>query len=134
MPASPTKSVRPASLPEPLVPLLRFLLKSKIHRAYVTESNLKYIGSMTIDQALMEKADLWPGEKILVSSNTSGPRLETSVLPGQKGSGIIRMNGAASKLIKRGEEIIIMAFTLSSKPLTPKVILVDRKNRFKGYL
>ncbi len=114
--------------------LPRFLLKSKIHRAYVTESNLKYIGSMTIDQALMEKADLWPDERILVSSNSSGHRLETYVIPGKRGSGIIRMNGAASKLIKKGEEVIIMAFTLSAKPIKPKVILVDKRNRFKGYL
>ncbi len=89
---------------------------------------------MTIDQALMEKADLWPEEKILVSSNTSGHRLETYVIPGKKGSGIIRMNGAASKLIKKGEEVIIMAFTLSTRPVKPNVILVDRKNRFQGYL
>ncbi len=112
----------------------RFLLKSKVHRAYVTESNLKYIGSLTIDQALLEKADIWPGEKVLVSSNTSGHRLETYVIPGTRGSGIIRMNGAASKLIKKGEEVIIMAFTLSARSVKPKVILVDRKNRFKGYL
>ena len=113
---------------------MRFVLHAKIHRATVTEANLNYIGSITIDEELMEKAGFWPGEKVMVVSNTSGVRLETYVIVGQRGSGIICMNGAAAHLIKQGEEIIIMGFELSDKPLKPKNILVDQNNKFLKYL
>jgi len=109
-------------------------LRSKIHKARVTETNLNYIGSITIDEDLIEKAGFWPGEKVLVVSNTSGARLETYVIPGERGSGIICMNGAAAHLIKTGEEIIIMGFELTDKPIKPKNILVDEKNGFVRYL
>ena len=109
---------------------MRSLLRSKIHKATVTEANIDYIGSITIDQDLLERVDLWVGEKVLISSNTSGARLETYVIAGKKGSGIICMNGAAAHLIKAGEEIIIMAFELADQPITPKVILVDKENKF----
>lgn len=114
--------------------MLRSLLKSKIHKATVTEANKKYIGSITIDETLMRKVDFWPGERVLVTSNTNGARLETYVIKGKAGSGIICMNGAAAHLIKKGHEVIIMAFGQDSRPLKPKVILVDRKNRFLRYL
>ncbi|OIP79530.1 MAG: aspartate 1-decarboxylase [Parcubacteria group bacterium CG2_30_45_37] len=113
---------------------MRFVLHAKIHRATVTEVNLNYIGSITIDEELMEKAGFWPGEKVMVVSNTSGVRLATYVIVGQRGSGIICMNGAAAHLIKQGEEIIIMGFELSDKPLKPKNILVDQNNKFLKYL
>ena len=113
---------------------MRFVLHAKIHRATVTEVNLNYIGSITIDEELTQKAGFWPGEKVMVVSNTSGVRLETYVIVGQRGSGIICMNGAAAHLIKQGEEIIIMGFELSDKPLKPKNILVDRNNKFLKYL
>ncbi len=109
-------------------------MKSKIHKAFVTEANLEYTGSLTIDQALMDKVDLWEGEKVLVVSNTSGTRLETYVIPGERDSGVICMNGAAAHLIKAGEEIIIIAFELSDKPITSKVILVNKDNKFVRYL
>ena len=113
---------------------MRFVLSSKIHNATVTEANLAYIGSITIDEDLMDRVGLWAGEKVLVVSNTSGARLETYVIVGERGSGTITMNGAAAHLIRTGEEIIIMGFQLSDKPLQPKIILVDGKNRFVRFL
>lgn len=113
---------------------MRFLLRSKIHRATVTEANLKYIGSITIDSLLLKKTGLYPGEKVLVTSVTSGARLETYVIAGKSGSGEICMNGAAAHLIKKGEIIIIMGFELTNKPVKPKIILVDKKNNFIKFL
>lgn len=113
---------------------MRWLLRSKIHKATVTEADLNYLGSITIDENLIKKAGFWPGEKVLVASNTSGARLETYVIIGKKGNGIICMNGAAAHLIKKGEEIIIMGFELTNKPIKAKNILVDKKNKFVKFL
>ena len=113
---------------------MRELLQSKIHNATVTEANLAYIGSITIDEALMERIDLWEGQKVLVVSNTSGSRLETYVIRGERDSGVICMNGAAAHLIKKGEEVIIIGFAFSETPLQPKCILVDKNNRFSQNL
>ena len=113
---------------------MRWVLRSKIHKATVTEANLKYVGSITIDEDLVERAGLIEGERVLVTSNTSGSRLETYVIVGERGSGMICMNGAAAHLITAGEEIIIMGFELSESPITPKLILVDQENRFVRYL
>ena len=109
---------------------MRWLLRSKIHNAYVTEANLAYIGSITIDQDLLDRVGLWAGERVLVVSNTSGARLETYVISGPRGSGTIAMNGAAAHLIAAGEQVIIMGFELSATPINPGVILVDETNRF----
>ena len=113
---------------------MRFLLRSKIHKASVIEADPNYIGSITVDEDLIEKAGFWPGEKVLVVSNTSGARLETYIISGERNSGVICMNGAASRLIKRGEEIIIMGFELSDKIIQPTNILVDKNNKFLKYL
>jgi aspartate 1-decarboxylase len=113
---------------------MRFVLRSKIHKATVTETNLEYLGSITIDEDLIEKAGFWPGEKVLVASNTTGARLETYVIVGERNSGIICMNGASARVIKTGEEVIIMGFELTDKPIKPKNILVDRNNRFVKFL
>lgn len=113
---------------------MRFVLRSKIHKAIVTEANLNYVGSITIDEDLINKAGFWPGEKVLVVSNTSGARLETYIITGERGSGIICMNGASAHLIKVGEEIIIMGFELTDKSIKPKNILVNKKNKFVKYL
>lgn len=110
------------------------MLRSKIHKARVTEANVDYVGSITIDGKLMEKVGLWSGEKVLVVSNTSGTRLETYAVAGEKGSGVICMNGAAAFLIKKGEEIIIMGFELTDKPIKSTIILVDEKNNFVKFL
>ncbi len=113
---------------------MRQLLRSKIHNATVTEANIDYIGSITIDQELIDRAGLWVGEKVLVVSNSSGARLETYVIAGERDSGAIAMNGAAALRIKAGEQIIIMGFELVDEPITPKIILVDAHNRFLRYL
>jgi aspartate 1-decarboxylase len=113
---------------------MRMMLRSKIHKAIVTDADLSYVGSITIDAELIEKSGLWPGERVLVVSNTSGARLETYVIEGKRGSGTICMNGASAHLIKKGEEIIIMGFELTNSPIEPRNILVDEKNRFLKYL
>lgn len=113
---------------------MRSLIRSKIHKATVTEADLNYVGSITIDEDLIELAGFWPGEKVLVVSNTTGNRLETYVIVGPRGSGTITMNGAAAHIIKKGEEIIIMGFELSDKPIEAKFVLVDKDNRFVRYL
>jgi len=95
----------------------------------VTQANVKYEGSITIDTELCDKADFWTGEKVLVVSNTTGKRLETYVIPGEAGSGVICMNGAAAHLIKEGEEVIIMGFKLSDVPVKPKIVFVDKNNK-----
>ena len=113
---------------------MRTVLRAKIHKATVTQADVNYIGSITIDTDLMRHIDLWPGEKVLVVDNTNGARLETYVIPGEAGSGIIGMNGAAAHLIHTGDEIIIIAFEQSDKPNhTPKMILVDENNKFVRY-
>lgn len=109
---------------------MRFVLRSKIFRAKVTEANLNYTGSITIDSDLMEKAGIWAGEKVLVVSNTSGARLETYVIAGKAGSGVICMNGAAAHLIKKDEIIIIMGFELTDKQISPKIVFVDENNKY----
>jgi len=113
---------------------MRWVLRSKIHKAIVTEADLSYVGSITLDEELVERVGLWSGEKVLIVSNTTGARLETYVILGPRNSGIVCMNGAAAHLIKRGEEIIIMGFELTDKPLPPKLILVDEQNKFVRYL
>jgi aspartate 1-decarboxylase len=109
---------------------MRQFLRAKIHKATVTEANLDYVGSVTIDSALMARVELEEYEKVLVVDNTNGARLETYAIPGPAGSGVICMNGAAAHHVKAGDEIIIMAFEFGDAPAAPKQILVDRANRF----
>ena len=114
---------------------MREVLQSKIHKATITEANISYVGSITIDPSLLEKIDLWPGQKVLVVSNSSGARLETYVIKGEKpGTGEICINGAAAHLIKEGEEVIIIGFEYCDRPVEAKCILVDDQNRFVKYL
>jgi aspartate 1-decarboxylase len=108
---------------------MRWVMRSKIHNATVTEANLAYVGSITIDEDLIEAVGLWPGERVLVVSNTSGARLETYVIAGERGSGEICMNGAAAHLIGTSEQIIIMGFELTAEPIHSHVILVDERNQ-----
>ena len=108
---------------------MRWVMRSKIHNATVTEANLAYVGSITIDSDLLEAVGLWPGEKVLVVSNTTGARLETYTIAGEAGSGDICVNGAAAHQIGEGEEVIIMGFELTAEPIVPSVILVDKRNR-----
>lgn len=109
---------------------MRFLLRSKIHQAVVTGASVDYVGSIAIDMDLVDRAGFMPGEKVLVVSNTSGARLETYIIEAPRGSGAVEMNGAAAHLIKKGEELIIMGFELGDAPVEPKLILVDKQNRF----
>ncbi len=113
---------------------MRWVLRSKIHKATVTQANVDYVGSITIDEDLIEKAGLWPGERVLVVDNTNGARLETYVMVGEGDSGIICMNGAAAHLIMVGDEIIVMGFELTDTPIEPHNIMVDGQNRFAHYL
>jgi len=109
------------------------LLKGKIHRATVTETNLEYPGSLTVDSALMTKAGLVAGELVHVWNVDNGERLETYLIPGEEGSGVICVNGAAARRCKVGDKIIIVAFVLTDEPVEPRVVLVDERNRFVGY-
>lgn len=104
------------------------LLKSKIHRAKITRGDLQYEGSIEIPADLMEAVDMWPGEKVLVASITSGNRLETYALQGPPGTGNIIMNGGAAHLIKEGERVVIMTFALSDKPIQSKKIVCNEFN------
>ena len=113
---------------------MRWVLRSKIHRATVTEADLKYVGSITIDEELMDMVGLLPGERVLVVSNTSGARLETYTIPGPRGRGDICMNGAAAHLIRKGDEIIIMGFELTDRPVESKQIVLDANNQFERWL
>jgi aspartate 1-decarboxylase len=112
--------------------LLVNLLKSKIHRATVTDARIDYTGSITIDKNLLMEAGILHYEKVMVVSIDSGERLETYVIEGKRGSGEICLNGAAAKIINKGEKVIIMAFCLlteeQSKNFQPKIVHVDKKN------
>ena len=111
----------------------RLLLKSMILRATVTEADLRYVGSITIDEDLMERADLGEHENVYVVDRSNGTRLQTYVIRGERGSGIIGMNGAAAHLVERGDSIDIMAYSWSSGVASPVLVEVDGDNRFKGY-
>ena len=112
--------------------MLRHLLTSKIHRATVTEADLHYVGSITIDAELMAAARLTEGERVLVVDVTNGNRLETYAIPGVAGSGVIGINGAAAHLVSVGDVVILMAFSLLDEAeqadYRPEVVFVDRHN------
>lgn len=113
---------------------MRSLLRSKIHLATVTEANVDYVGSITIDHDLIEAVGLWVGEKVLVVSATTGVRLETYVIEGAAGSGTIGINGPAAHLINAGETVIVMGFELSEKPVKPRIVLCNKDNGIAAYL
>jgi aspartate 1-decarboxylase len=109
--------------------MLIHVVKSKIHRVKVTGADLNYIGSITIDEDLMDAANVFPGEKIQVVNNTNGNRLETYVIPGPRNSGEITLNGAAARLVSVGDVLILMAYALMSpeeaKEFSPAIIFPD---------
>lgn len=113
---------------------MRQLLRGKIHRAVVTETDPNYVGSITIDRDLLERTDIWPGELVLVSDVDNGARFETYVVSAEPGSGTVAVNGAAAYLVEIGHKVIIMAFEIADSPITPKIALIDEKNRFVRYL
>lgn len=108
-------------------------MKSKLHQATVTEANLHYVGSITIDEELMEAADLLANEKVAVLSNTTGARFETYVIRGERGSGVICLNGAAARLVQPGDQVIILSYALlpeeQARHHHPRVLILDEKNR-----
>ncbi len=114
--------------------LLQFF-KSKIHRATVTEANLHYVGSITIDEELMEAANLFEGEKVQIVNNNNGERFETYVIKGEKGSNMVCLNGAAARKAEVGDIIIIISYALmtpeEAKSFRPISIFVDEQNRIK---
>jgi len=109
---------------------LRQLLRSKIHRATVTEADVNYVGSITIDQSLLEAVDMWSGELVHVWNITNGERFTTYALAGEPGSGMVRINGAGAHKAKPGDLVIVASFVLSDERVTPKAILVDEGNRY----
>ena len=113
--------------------MMRIMMKSKIHRATVTQADLDYVGSVTLDAALMEAADLLESEQVAIVDITNGARIETYVIPGEPGSGVIGINGAAAHLVHPGDLIIIMSYAVlddaEARVLKPTVVHVDEKNR-----
>lgn len=111
----------------------RNMFKSKIHRATVTQADLHYVGSVTIDEDLMEAADLLPGEQVAIVDITNGARLETYVIPGERGSGVIGINGAAAHLVHPGDLVILISYAqmddATARTYVPKVVHVDADNR-----
>ena len=107
------------------------VLKSKIHRVTVTEANLNYIGSITIDSDLLDAANILPNERVYIVDNNNGERLDTYVIPGERGSGVICLNGAAARKVQPGDVVIIMAYASmdfeEAKTFTPSVIFPDTK-------
>ncbi|MEZ3520553.1 MAG: aspartate 1-decarboxylase [Muribaculaceae bacterium] len=105
------------------------VLKSKIHRVSVTEARLDYIGSITIDEDLLDAAGILAGERVYIVNNNNGARLDTYTIPGPRGSGVICLNGAAARLVQRGDVVIIMSYASmtpeEAKDFKPKVIFPD---------
>ena len=112
------------------------MLKSKIHRATVTQADLHYVGSVTIDADLMDAADLLPGEQVHIVDIDNGARLETYVIPGERGTRVIGINGAAARLVHTGDLVIIISYMTvtdsEARSLRPRVVFVDRENHITG--
>ncbi|MDD3269216.1 MAG: aspartate 1-decarboxylase [Syntrophomonadaceae bacterium] len=115
--------------------MLRYMLKSKIHRAVVTDANLTYVGSITIDRDLMDAADIIVNEKVTIVNNNNGARFETYVLEGERGSKVICLNGAAARLVEQGDIVIILTYTILNdeecKDHKPRLVFMDQNNEIK---
>lgn len=113
--------------------MFRTMMKAKIHRAQVTEANLNYVGSVTIDEDILNQVDILPNEKVQIVNNNNGARLETYVIPGEKGSGIVCLNGAAARLVQKDDIVIIIAYALvpndSLATFKPKVAIMNENNK-----
>ena len=113
--------------------MLRIMMKSKIHRATVTQADLDYVGSVTIDADLLDAAELLEGEQVAIVDITNGARIETYVIPAARGTGVIGINGAAAHLVKAGDLVIIMSYAMmdeaEARALTPRVVHVDGRNQ-----
>lgn len=110
-------------------------MNGKIHRATVTEANLNYVGSITIDEDLLDAVGMIANEKVQIVNNNNGARLETYIIPGERGSGVICLNGAAARLVQPGDIIIIISYALVSEEKVtnhkPRVAILDENNRIK---
>ncbi|MCF6093348.1 aspartate 1-decarboxylase [Microaerobacter geothermalis] len=115
--------------------MFRTMMKSKIHRATVTEANLHYVGSITIDEEIMDAVDILPNEKVQVVNNNNGARLETYVIPGPRGSGVVCLNGAAARLVQPGDTVIIISYCMLSseeaKRHQPRIAIMGEKNQIE---
>ncbi len=113
--------------------MYRTMLISKIHRATVTQADLHYVGSVTVDEDLLDAADLLPGEKVAIVDVTNGARLETYTIAGERGSGVVGINGAAARLVQPGDVVILIAYGLlddaEARERQPRVVHVDGRNR-----
>ena len=118
--------------------MFRTMLGGKIHRATVTEANLNYVGSITVDQDLLDAAGICVNEKVAIVNNNNGERLETYTIPGERGSGVVCLNGAAARLVQKGDIVIIMSYVILSEPEIaahePKVVLVDENNKIRDVI
>ena len=118
--------------------MFRTMLGGKIHRATVTEADLNYVGSITIDQDLLDAAGILVNEKVAIVNNNNGERFETYTIPGERGSGVVCLNGAAARLVQKGDIVIIMSYVMLSEPEIaahePKVVLVDERNKIRDIL
>jgi aspartate 1-decarboxylase len=116
--------------------MLRTMMKSKIHRATVTQADLHYVGSVTVDQDLLDAANLLPGELVHIVDIDNGARLETYTISGERGSGIIGINGAAARLVHPGDRVILIAYAqmedAEAREYQPHVVFVDSENRVIG--
>jgi len=115
--------------------MYRTLMKAKIHRARVTHADLNYIGSITIDQDILERVDIIPNEKVQIVNNNNGARLETYVIAGERGTGMICLNGAAARLVQKGDTVIIISYALvaesDTESFTPKVAIMNENNQIE---
>src|SRR5699024_6215092 len=115
--------------------MFRTMMKAKIHRARVTEANLNYVGSVTIDQSILEQVDILPHDKVPSGNKNTGARLGTSVIPGEKGSGIICLNGAAARLVQKDDTVIIVSYAIVSDEelasYKPKVAVMNERNEIE---
>lgn len=113
--------------------MYRTMMKSKLHRATVTEANLNYVGSITIDEDLIDAVDMYVNEKVQIVNNNNGARLETYIIPGPRGSGVICLNGAAARLVQPGDNVIIIAYAMmtdeEAKQYKPRVAILDENNK-----
>ncbi|KSU63444.1 aspartate decarboxylase [[Bacillus] enclensis] len=113
--------------------MFRTMMNGKIHRARVTEANLDYVGSITIDQDILDKVDMMANEKVQIVNNNNGARLETYIIPGERGSGVICLNGAAARLVQKGDVVIIISYKLIAeeqvKSHVPKVAIMNENNQ-----
>lgn len=112
--------------------MFRHMMKAKIHRARVTEANLNYVGSVTIDEDIINRVGILPNEKVQIVNNNNGERLETYVIPGEKGSGVVCLNGAAARLVQEGDIVIIVSYAMVEEKeladFSPKIAIMNEHN------